>query len=549
LKGNIFSASFQISKSQNISVVFAFVKKKKKMDTAHEQELARILANRKKGGRLLGAPPSTSNEPQQQQSRQHQQPLQAPSQTPINNNNRDIGIQPHSPNQPLAATNRVSDTLGSGAIVIEEQQQSTNKFAPSNSNNNRYQTTTDVTSKTTVVRPTNINAGGETSQEVAELERIRRQGEDQARQIQQLQSTLDQLIQLQRSQNNNNNNNNYNFGSSNYNNDKALNQNLQQQQQQPTQLAPPPPQLQRQQQTSPGNNRNRGNVENTFDQAASIGIFVKPHRSVGNDGRGYITFNTPSRNQLGLHPASTSPNRAGSAARLRNQQQQQQNAAATKSRGVVLASGNNKSSPARSVNNNNAAAGIVTSPNNQQVAVRLPKPGPTERIPKPYSTSTLDIDSAVVLLTTGDWFYKLRVQIQSASIVGPAGWQVEASERRYVYLDTTTFILKWGDKPGGDATVFSHYVPIDHITSVNIFAQSEASAHTPEPRIIYYIVMQVVEGGFHARGRAVQRRLCVIATELRDKADMWYDALNTIKGFYRSKGAASQLVGKTFSSD
>jgi len=526
-----------------------------KMDNAHEQELARILNNRKKGGRLLGAPPNAELQQQQQQ-----QPLQAPSQTPINNmrnNNNDAGIQPHSPNQPTSATNRVNDSLTSGGIVIQEEQQQ-NKFAPST---NRYQTTTDVTSKTTVTRPATTNQQKETSQEIAELERIRRQGEDQARQINQLQSTLEQLIQLQRSQGNNNNNNNnnnnsnsgYNFGGGGQTNNKMMmmtNERNLPYQSSSSSAPPPPPPPNMQQRSSPQKNRN--NAENNFEQATSMGIFVKPHRSVGSDGRGYITFNTPSRNQRGLHPGSTSPNRGGGGgSRVMGGPQGNTNNN-TKSRsigggGMVMANNNNtrnSKSPARSV------GGLVSSPNNnQQTAVRLPRPGATERIPKPYSSSTLDIDSAVVLLTTGDWFYKLRVHVQSASIVGPAGWQIEASERRYVYLDTTTFILKWGDKPGGDATAFSHYVPIDHITSVNIFTQSEASTQGPEPRIIYYIVMQVVEGGFHARGRAVIKRLCVIATELRDKADMWFDALNTIKSFYRSKGAAAQMVGKTFSSD
>ena len=180
--------------------------------------------------------------------------------------------------------------------------------------------------------------------------------------------------------------------------------------------------------------------------------------------------------------------------------------------------------------------------------MQMPRKSRRDAVPRPYSTSTVDVDSAVVLLSNGDWFYKLRVIINPSSLLGPAGWDIQSSDRRYVYLDTVTFMIKWGDKPGGDATLWSHYVPVDHISSVNIFAQTETS-HGPIPRTIYYLVLTVVEGGIHARGRAAMRRLCVIATELRDKADMWFDALQTISNFYRSRGAAMQLTSTTFSSD
>ena len=117
-------------------------------------------------------------------------------------------------------------------------------------------------------------------------------------------------------------------------------------------------------------------------------------------------------------------------------------------------------------------------------------------------------------------------------------------------MDTTTYLLKWGDRPGGSATLFSHYVPINEIVSIQIFAQTEPNFNGPEPRTMYYIVMHVVEGGFNARGgRGINKRMCVIATELRDKADMWIDALQTIRSFYRSKGVAAQLHSNTYSSD
>ncbi len=504
------------------------------MDEFHQQEYNRIFENRKRGGRLLNAPPSSSS---------------ATSRNPLGATNE---------SQPISATKKVDDSITSGAIVIEEErpQKSVAAAAPlstsstatttnNNNNNNNtlnkskpYVVVTDVTSSTVVTKP-----APQQQQDPSEIERIKRQNEEQARQIEQLRKSLEQIQKNQNQpQQQQQGTSSFNFVSTSNNNN---NNNT---------IRPPPP--------STNNNQQQPNiinaVEENFRQAESMGLFVKPRRIVSDGGKQYITFNSPSQNQRGsLAQTRSSPNRHVSNNNNNNKYADENDQPyfdpqatfhPTLTKRTMTPQPNQKN-PASSPPPTTATTTNKKSNSRSLIPFENTRTAPTDRVPRPFSNSTLDTKSAMLLLMQGNFFYKLRVRVKTASVLGPAAWDIESWERRWVYLDDSTYMIKWGDKPKGSATLFSHYVAIDDIVKVDMYNQIDPNYGGDAPRVIYYIVMNVVEGGFNARSRVVQKRLCVIATELRDKADMWYDALQSITGFYKSQRVTTQMDAKTFASD
>ena len=146
----------------------------------------------------------------------------------------------------------------------------------------------------------------------------------------------------------------------------------------------------------------------------------------------------------------------------------------------------------------------------ENAVMRLGKePRPIPSHVQPYSTSTIDIDSSVTVLRSGDWFWKWN---DKGNIVQP----------RYIWLDTEKNVISWG-KERGAASLLSGYIRIEQIVEVTTTQMTE-NGPDDVPRVYYVLLIQTIN------------RLLQMATEKKEKLNQWYDALTNIALFYRVRG-------------
>ncbi|KAG5501578.1 hypothetical protein JKF63_03408 [Porcisia hertigi] len=127
----------------------------------------------------------------------------------------------------------------------------------------------------------------------------------------------------------------------------------------------------------------------------------------------------------------------------------------------------------------------------------------------PDTRSTIDLRTSLETLRSGDWFYK---------------WTAKGDvvHRRWVWVDTKSYLLLWSSyetlRPH-----FHHRLPLDHIYRV-----------TPRD------LSGVGEDGFPKRYYVLSietaKRVLLLATELRDKFNAWFEALNNVMVFLHYNG-------------
>ena len=134
---------------------------------------------------------------------------------------------------------------------------------------------------------------------------------------------------------------------------------------------------------------------------------------------------------------------------------------------------------------------------------------------RPFANTTIDIDTCVAVMAKGDWFYKWSSEASSSRDVSP----------RYVWLDASSYVLKWGKKHSSVA-LFSDFIKLELIFDV---ASTVLAEHTEYgSKMIYMLVI-----------RAPNRTLR-LGSEKRHKIDLWYDAISNVIAFYRMQGYFAQ---------
>jgi hypothetical protein len=133
---------------------------------------------------------------------------------------------------------------------------------------------------------------------------------------------------------------------------------------------------------------------------------------------------------------------------------------------------------------------------------------------RPYATTTLDVSTSVALLRRGDWFFK---------------WSKGGSEvkRQFVWLDTTSYMIQWGSSQKS-ASVLSNFVKIEEIMHVTT---SEIVEHHDTKSRVFHVLF------IHTPARTLR-----LGTEIRQKLDVWYEALNNIIAFYRTQNQLSRRI-------
>jgi hypothetical protein len=121
----------------------------------------------------------------------------------------------------------------------------------------------------------------------------------------------------------------------------------------------------------------------------------------------------------------------------------------------------------------------------------------------------LDVNTSFTILKDGDWFYK---------------WNAEGTSvhPRWVFLDVTRFFFAWGKRETSDAT-FCGKVKVESLRQVNT-SQVVEYDDFDTPRVFYVITIATTE------------RELRLATEMREKVNIWYDALKNVIAYYRRLG-------------
>lgn len=146
-------------------------------------------------------------------------------------------------------------------------------------------------------------------------------------------------------------------------------------------------------------------------------------------------------------------------------------------------------------------------------------PPPVERkfaLGLPDARSTMDLRTSIETLRAGDWFYKWTAKGDSV-------------HRRWVWVDTKSYLLVWSNHET-HSTHFCGNVRLDHIcqvTSRNLASVDEDGF----PKTYYVLLIETT------------KRVLQLATELQDKCDAWFEALNNVMGFiHRNDMAKGALI-------
>jgi hypothetical protein len=155
-----------------------------------------------------------------------------------------------------------------------------------------------------------------------------------------------------------------------------------------------------------------------------------------------------------------------------------------------------------------ARATPVDFPTRFNLTAPTPAPAAPPAAARPFASSSIDLDTSVALLATGDWFLKWNV---SGSDVKP----------QFFWLDHDTKMLQWGKSPKA-AGFLSSFVKLEEIHNVTT---SQMLEHHDRGAKVFYILV------IHARSRVLR-----VGTERQDKLNAWYDALSNIMAYYRMQG-------------
>lgn len=116
----------------------------------------------------------------------------------------------------------------------------------------------------------------------------------------------------------------------------------------------------------------------------------------------------------------------------------------------------------------------------------------------------MDLRTSIETLRAGDWFYKWNAK-------------GDAVNRRWVWVDTKSYLLVWSSRETRNAH-FCGDIRLDHIcqvTSRDLMSVDEDGF----PKTYYVLLIETT------------KRVLQLATELKDKCDAWFEALNNVMGF------------------
>ncbi|EPY41569.1 hypothetical protein AGDE_02355 [Angomonas deanei] len=113
----------------------------------------------------------------------------------------------------------------------------------------------------------------------------------------------------------------------------------------------------------------------------------------------------------------------------------------------------------------------------------------------------MDLRTSVRVVSRGDWFFKWAA---SGRAVHP----------RFIWVDTKSYLLVWSSKETHDPT-FSGSVRLESICQVTPreVVQSDGDGL---PLVYHVLLIETTQ------------RILQLATERREKADVWYEALNIL---------------------
>jgi hypothetical protein len=174
--------------------------------------------------------------------------------------------------------------------------------------------------------------------------------------------------------------------------------------------------------------------------------------------------------------------------------------------------GQMQQSPSFSLRSPAASAANRSARGLQQATSAPPEPPVSVR---PLSSSPIDIASSVTILSTGDWFYKWN---RSGTEVQP----------RFVWLDTTKFVLTWS-RQQTRSSAFSSYVRAENCSQVRS-SQVVERDEMDRPRVFYVLLIQADD------------RLLQLATEVREKIDVWYEAIGNLIAYCRAGGPLQKIA-------
>jgi hypothetical protein len=121
---------------------------------------------------------------------------------------------------------------------------------------------------------------------------------------------------------------------------------------------------------------------------------------------------------------------------------------------------------------------------------------------RPYSKTTIDVQSSLTVLSEGEWWYKWD----------SAGERVKL---RWVWLDHSRRALSWSPKQVSDPPLFGPRIPIEEMMRVKTTQIAETDPHG-NPRIFYILLLECTS------------RLLQLGSERRDKVDLWYECLSNV---------------------
>lgn len=149
------------------------------------------------------------------------------------------------------------------------------------------------------------------------------------------------------------------------------------------------------------------------------------------------------------------------------------------------------------------------------------KPIDAPIVARPFTKTTIDTKSSLTILREGDWWYK---------------WDHTGSKvhLRWVWLDPTRCALSWTEKKTVDAPMFCPRIMLEDIQSVQTTQIVEHDSHG-NPRVFYVLLITCT-------GRLLQ-----LASERREKLDVWYESLNNL--IHSMMALASRQMKEILNSD
>ncbi|KAH9588982.1 Pleckstrin homology domain [Trypanosoma melophagium] len=134
----------------------------------------------------------------------------------------------------------------------------------------------------------------------------------------------------------------------------------------------------------------------------------------------------------------------------------------------------------------------------------------------PGTRTTMNLRTSVSILASGDWFYKWNGKGTSVS-------------PRWVWLGTQSHVLLWAHKETYE-TAFAGTMKLEKILQITSRELQQPDDHGI-PRTYYVLLVET------------SKRVLQLATERREKADAWYEALNNVLLYLRSHNFG--VVGAT----